>query len=682
MSTPVPLQLKRWYRTIILLVCWVLVLIPTPGLQATEFASVEHLSHIQSGNLLFRQANVPGWQVIPGLKTRVKFNINGMLVRARVEQEFHNNSEHWINTTYVFPLPHRAAIDTLQVKIGAREIQGVIQPKAKARKIFQQAKTQGKKAALLQQHKADVFSTDIANIAPGESIKVQIEYQHLLDYQQGQFSLRFPLVAVPRYKPASKPVAVMQGFTPHNSFFGAPEYIAEFSPDVSAHKVEMDIELDAGLATEQIHSSSHSLHIHSINTRQYQITLDNNAVADRDFTLSWRVDTAAVPQSADFVEYFQQQQYGMLMLLPSQAEQQTSSLPRQVTLVIDTSGSMAGESIRQAKQAIKAALDTLSDQDSFNLIAFSSQPRAIFQHPRIANHHNKSLALRQIEQLEANGGTEMASALQLAFAQATDESYLPQVIFITDGSVDNEEYLFHLIKNSRGQNRLYTVGIGSAPNSLFMQYAAQSGKGTFTYIASAQEAKNKIQGLFKQIQQPVLANISSSFPAGTEFYPKQIPDLFAGQPLLVFYKSPVAMQDIQLTGQLPHSIWQQSHTLGAGKQQAGLHKLWAKAKIRDLTLSHRQYAQQDFVRQQITQTALQHQIISKYTSLVAVDDQISKANTEAGIDSKVPLPVQKGFGRLPQTATSADLKILLGALLLAISLFIYITRRQPHVQTN
>jgi len=664
----------------ILQLCWVLALLPLPAPHAAEMASVDNLSHIQSGSLVFRKTDGSGWQLVPGLKTRVNLTINGLLLRASVEQEFHNDSKHWLNTSYVFPLPHQAAIDKLQIQIGKRLIQGQIQPRGRAKSIYQQAKQQGKKAALLQQHKADVFSTDIANIAPGERIKVQIEYQELLTYQAGQISLRLPLLAVPRYKPKNLSMTRKENQTTADSFSAPSVYVAELQTNTNAHEVDIHIELDTGLPAYGLQSNSHPLDIQSLDTRRHHISLTQPAVADRDFNFSWRVQAAAQPQATEFVEFFQQQQYGMLMLFPPQLEPQNAVLPRQVILAIDTSGSMAGESIRQAKHALRASLQTLSDRDSFNLIEFNSRPRSIFARPRNASPDNKSQAQTWIQQLEAGGGTEMAAALTLAFSQPTQkDNEVSQVIFITDGSVDNEEHLFQLIQQNRKHQRLYTVGIGSAPNSLFMQYAAQHGKGTFTYIASAKEAGKKMQALFKQIQRPVLTDIAASFTTGAEFYPKQIPDLFTDQPLLIFYKSPVAMQDIQLIGQQSGNIWQQSLQLGTGKEQAGLHKLWAKAKIRALTLSHRDYAQQNFVQQQITHTALKHQIISKYTSLVAVDDQLSKPETFLTIDSKVQLPASKGYGRLPQTATSAELKIKLGLGILALCVLILMLRRHINV---
>ena len=247
----------------------------------------------------------------------------------------------------------------------------------------------------------------------------------------------------------------------------------------------VDLQKFQGFDIKNISSEFHTISVKKLADGSQQIDLSNDNIANRGFVLNWQPELGAEPQSAHFTQLINGDEYGLIMLLPPMKQPQaTPTPPREVIFVLDTSGSMEGDSIQQAKQALLLAIDKLNSSDTFNIIEFNSYAQNLWHNSSYANPENKQDAKNFVNSLSANGGTEMASALKLALRQAKSNSaeHLRQVVFITDGSVSNEASLMQLIEQRLGDTRLFTVGIGSAPNSYFMTEAAEMGKGTFTYI--------------------------------------------------------------------------------------------------------------------------------------------------------------------------------------------------------
>ena len=391
--------------------------------------------------------------------------------------------------------------------------------------------------------------------------------------------------------------------------------------------------------------------------------------------------------------------YSLVMVLPPKVEaSEQLNLPRELILVIDTSGSMAGDSIIQAKNALRYALRGLRPQDSFNIIEFNSDVSLLSPTPLPATATNLAMARQFVNRLQADGGTEMAQALNAALPRlalntvSAEEKSLRQVIFMTDGSVGNESALFELIRNQIGDNRLFTVGIGSAPNSHFMQRAAELGRGTFTYIGDVDEVEQKISQLLAKIQYPVLTDLQVRFDDGSvpDYWPAPITDLYRGEPVLISLKRHLREpQELVISGRQGHKNWQQSLSLQANdtshsatdvaQPAAGLDLLWARKQIAALELS-KNGANDDKVKQQVTALSLNYHLVSPYTSLVAVDLTPIASNAmsrDAVVRQHLPLGWQP-MGVLPQTSTSSRFDMLLGGsvLLLALMLALSIRRQQ------
>lgn len=642
-----------------------------------ELESVRHINDLSSGQLVFRHAE-GHYLVSPTVATDVDIKVNGLLARVSVSQTFTNPTSSWQEGIYVFPLPETAAVDHLQMKIGERIIVGEIKRKAEAKKIYEQAKAAGKRATLLEQQRPNIFTSSVANIAPGDSITITIEYQQMVTQLDDEFSLRFPMVVAPRYIPG-KIVNQIQQVSEVNSTGWAmntdqvPD-ASKITPPVvvsaSEHNpVSLSVSLAAGFPVDSVISRYHEIENIELKDGTRNISLIGAVAADRDFELVWQATSQFTPKAALFKQRKDNQDYAMVMLMPPK-QMNTESIAREMIFIVDTSGSMSGTSIKQARSALLYGLDQLRPQDSFNIIRFSDDLESMFQQARLATDTNLDIARDFVNWLRANGGTEMAPALKLALTSEKQTNGIRQIMFLTDGSVGNEDELFDIIKQHLGTSRLFTVGIGSAPNSHFMRRAAEYGRGSHSYIGAESEVRQKMQALFTKLAHPAVTDISLDLPAGIvlEQWPRVIPDLYLGEPLLVTLRADDLPDNITIKGMLGTTEWDTNIALHIGAESDLVSTFWARRKIASLMDDYRTQNQREDIKHAIVNVALAHHLVSKFTSLVAVE-QTPVRPTEAELKSKAiagNMPAGWKMGQLPQTATSADLQLLFGLLLLLV----------------
>ncbi|MCK5498089.1 MAG: marine proteobacterial sortase target protein, partial [Gammaproteobacteria bacterium] len=673
-----------------------------------ELAADVKPSEVKQGSLLFKnvQGSTRNYTQAPTLDTDVHIQITGMTARATVKQNFHNDSADWKEGIYVFPLPENAAVDQLRMHIGERIIEGQIKEKQQARKEYQQAKASGKRASLVEQERPNIFTTSVANIGPYENIVIEITYQQTIRYSDEVFSLRFPMVVAPRYIPGKMVVSGFEGTgwsvntdqVPDASKITPPVLNTEQdSEHRSINPVKIKIDLDAGFLLSHIDSPYHQINIGIPDKTRYSIQLQNKQVpANRDFVLVWQAEPENSPKAALFTEEKGSDIYSLIMLMPPTSET-ASVLHREVIFVIDTSGSMSGPSIVQAKQALNLALTRLKPGDRFNIIQFNSYTDKLFHFPQPVSHHALRQAQQYVDNLEAQGGTEMAPALRAALLKQNNHvddknADVRQIIFLTDGSIGNEDALFSIIQSQLGDSRLFTIGIGSAPNSHFMNRAAKFGRGTHTYIGNVSEVQTKMETLFTKLESPVLTNIHIQWPedcanqnCGIESWPQNIPDLYLSEPLLISTKSVTLPESLTIKGEIAGKKWQASLNLKGGQKDSGIPVIWARKKIAALMdqMSQNQNTEGDKaeeLRNNIVETALEHHLVSKYTSLIAVD--VTPARTREALLKSHALPVNlpagwdynKVFGHMPTTATNATVAFMSGLLMLFAGMILLFTR--------
>lgn len=626
----------------------------------------------REGGLLLRPRGGGNPLAAPLLATDVEIRVVGHVARARVTQRFRNTQADWYEGTYVFPLPENAAVDRLRMRIGERLVEGEIREKEKARATYAQAKAEGRRAALLEQERPNIFTSSVANIAPGEEVQVEIEYQQALRYDQGRYSLRFPMVVGPRYFPAAEAKGADAARIATAVFRPADDGVVR-------NPVTLRVDVQAGVPVAELKSPSHRIETGPCGEAGCRAVLHEAAPANKDFVLDWTLAPGRVPAAAAITELKDGRHYGLLMVVPPALERRGDALPREAVFVIDTSGSMQGASIAQAKEALELAVRRLSPADRFNIIEFNSYARPLYPVARPASADNLAAAVRWVRELRANGGTEMAKALDLALDGSETPGRIRQIVFLTDGAVGNEDQLFRMIRERLGDSRLFTVGIGSAPNSHFMSKAAQFGAGSFTYIGRIEEVKQKMDALFAKLESPVLKGVRIDWggAVGVEAWPSQVPDLYAGEPVMVLFSAEKLGGPLTVSAQAGDGSWMARVPVAPAAGENALSVLWARERIGALMDRLRGGAPEDEIRAAVLKLALEHQLVSRYTSLVAVDRTPARTAEAMLKSASLPTNLPEGwtyegvFGELPRGSTNARFDLLAGALLLLLATLLW-----------
>ena len=646
------------------------------------------------------------------LGTDIVADVDGQTARVTVTQAFRNTSDKWMEATYLYPLPENGAVDTLNMVVGDRIIEGRIKPKEEAQQIYEEAKENGQKAGLVEQHRPNMFRNSIANVGPGETVLVQIEFQAPIRQVAGDYSLRMPLVVGPRYIAGSSNLGANSegSLSRAASLAGSADLLAPTAdPEMVAragsglNPVSITVNLDPGFDAEAISSPYHAVNVTGEGETR-TITLADGAVpANRDFELRWSASGNA-PSLGLFRQKHGALDYVMATITPPSVERVSEAPPREMIFVIDNSGSMAGGSMPAARRSLLYALGTLRPQDSFNIIRFDDTMTELFPSAVPANESNLSEATRFTQGIEAQGGTMMLPALQAALRDQVppppvgygDErsNTVRQIIFLTDGSLSNEAEMMEEISQSRGYSRIFMVGIGSAPNSYLMTRMAEAGRGTFTHIGLGSEAESQMERLLDRLAKPVATNLSASVEGGNiDFAPRRLPDLYAGEPLVLLGRTRHLAGTLTVSGTIDGRNWSQTIDLTEGRSSDVVAKLWANRRIADIE-AERWSGQTTHERadKSIEELGMDFHLVTSRTSLIAVDDTPSRPDGATLTREELPLLLPAGwsfehlFGaqiaggsrdlaaresekqrqrlELPNTSTGYKLTLVLGLLLL------------------
>ncbi|MGH6810378.1 MAG: marine proteobacterial sortase target protein [Ensifer adhaerens] len=635
----------------------------TASARPEQMAGYVRPNDMGTGALLF-PSKEPGYFVeAPRLATDVQIDINGPIMRTRVTQRFQNPSKGWVEGTYVFPLPDDSAVDTLKMQIGDRFIEGQIKPRQAAKEIYEQAKAEGKKAALLEQQRPNLFTNQVANIGPGETVVVQIEYQSGVRQSNDAFTFRFPMVVAPRYNPQpivqtvdldSRSGYAVTDPVPDRQKIEPP--VLDPRENARINPVTLTINLKAGFPIGEVTSAYHEIETTTLDQLTRRITLKSGSVpADRDFELNWKAVEGKSPYAGLFRETVGGKTYLLSFVTPPVTATETNKpVNREVVFVIDNSGSMAGPSMEQAKESLSLAISRLKPEDRFNVIRFDDTMAVHFPDLVEAAPDKREDAIAFVRGLTADGGTEMLPALEAALRTQgpVAPGALRQVVFLTDGAIGNEGQLFQEILSNRGDARVFTVGIGSAPNSHFMTKAAEYGRGTFTLIGSESEVAARMGELFTKLESPVMTDISATFEgaASGDITPNPMPDLYRGEPVVLTAELDGTSPEgkLRIVGKAGDQPWRVEMDVAKAATGEGIAKLWARRKIDDLEASASAIADPATLDRQIETVALAHHLVSRVTSLVAVDATPSRPAGENLTETDVPLNLPAGwdFGKV------------------------------------
>lgn len=607
------------------------------------------------GSLLVTDATGKAKSFCPLKHTEVKAEISGFLSRVVVTQQFENNFTEKIEAVYTFPLPQNAAVDDMTMIVGDRTIRGKILPREEAQAVYEAAKSRGRVASLLDQERPNIFTQSIANIMPGEQIKITISYVETLRYEDGAYEFVFPMVVGPRYIPGGTGIQPV-GFDPHSN--RVPD-ASRISPRPAAagtrsgHDISLEVTLDAGLIVDSLDSKTHQVDVERPSPTRARLKLKEGAtIPNKDFILRYDISGRAI-QDALITHRSDKGGFFTLILQPPDRVTAEDVTPKELVFVLDTSGSMAGFPIEKAKETMKLALDNLYPSDTFNLITFAGDTRILFPQPVPATKGNLRKAQEFLSSTSGAGGTEMMKAIKTALEPSDAQSHMRIVCFMTDGFVGNDMGIIAEVQ--RHQNaRVFAFGIGSSVNRFLLDKIAEAGRGDVEYVGLNDDGSAAAKRFHQRIRNPLLTDISidwNGLPVA-DIYPRRIPDLFGAKPVILtgLYSGP-ASGTIRLKGKMGGNDFTREIQVTLPETMA-LHDvlapLWARARVDDLM-------SQDFVGAQtgrmrpdlksaITALGTEFRLMTQFTSFVAVEEvSVNDGGTLRRID--VPVEVPEGVDR-------------------------------------
>ncbi|MDP4021031.1 marine proteobacterial sortase target protein [Methylobacterium sp. NEAU 140] len=618
-------------------------------------ASARATPGTERGGLILRGPAGAGPVEAVRLATDVAVEVSGPTARAVVTQAFRNTTADWVEGTYVYPLPEDAAVDGMTLVVGGRVIVADIRERAEAKRVYAAARAAGQSAALTEQQRPNVFTNAVANIAPGETVLVRITYQQTIPVSGGTRTLRLPLVVAPRYNSAAAAADTV-------ALDGAAESGRDLLPDRArisppvldpasaspVNPVGVTVRLQAGFALGAVRSATHAIRVEETGPEARRVTLAEGVVpADRDFELTWEAASSPVPGLGLFRESVAGQTYLLAALNPPEIATEAAERPaRDVTFVIDNSGSMAGPSLRQAKAGLLAGLARLTPRDRFNVIRFDDTWDALHSGPVAATPEALAAAADFVAALEARGGTEILAPLKAALADSRPEDgRVRQVVFLTDGAVGDEERIFAAIHAGLGRSRLFMVGIGSAPNGHLMRHAAEIGRGSFTEIRDLAQVGERTRALYAKLEAPAVTDLTATFSVpGAEVTPGALPDLYRGEPLVFAARLPDLEGTVTVSGRVGGRAWTRTLPLAEAAAGSGISKAWARARVGETeTARITRRLSPEAADAAILALALEHGLTTRLTSLVAVDATPRRAAGTPLVAADLPLNLPAGW---------------------------------------
>lgn len=582
--------------------------------------------------------------------TDVKAEISGFVSRVVVTQQFENPFKEKIEAVYTFPLPQNAAVDDMTMIVGERTIRGKILPREEAQAVYDAAKASGKVASLLDQERPNIFTQSVANILPGEQIKITISYVETLNYVNGAYEFVFPMVVGPRYVPGS-PTGIKQG----NGFAPDTDRVPDASritpPAMrSGHDISLDVTLDAGLILDDVNSKTHDVEIQRTDSHSARLRLrEGSTIPNKDFVLRYDVAGRAI-QDALLTHRSDKGGYFTLILQPPDRVTAEDVRPKELVFVLDTSGSMQGFPIEKAKETMKLALDSLYPSDTFNLITFAGDTQILFSKPVPATKANLNKAQAFLNSRAGSGGTEMMTAIKAALEPSDDQSHIRIVCFMTDGYVGNDMEIISEVQK-HASARVFSFGIGSSVNRFLLDKMAEVGRGEVEYVALNDDGSAAARRFHERVRNPLLTDISidwSGLPVA-DVYPQRIPDLFAAKPLILTGRFTSAGRGtIRLKGKMGGSDFVREIPVELPETMA-LHDvlapLWARARVDNLMNEDYAGAQsgnmRDDLKDTITQLGIEYRLMTQFTSFVAVEEMIV---TDGGQPRRIDVPVETPQG--------------------------------------
>jgi Ca-activated chloride channel family protein len=550
---------------------------------------------------------------------------HGGIARLVLEQRFENQYDELLRVTYRMPLPADGAVSGYAFVIGERTITGVVDRKRAARERFERAIVEGKTAALLEQERADIFTQQIGNIPPRETVVARITIdQRLVWLPEGEWELRFPTVIGPRYIGSADTAADVR----------ATHIKVTDQPLAARIQIELAIR-DAIVAGAKPSSPTHALVGDGDMFR-----LVSGARLDRDIVVRWPVATPGVGLSLTSARPVKgDDAYGLLSIVPPARAAHAAPVPRDLIVLLDTSGSMGGGPLDKAKQVVAMMIDSLAEHDRLELIEFSNATRRYKDEPIAATAKAKADAIKWVRSRTADGGTEMRAAVIEALATLRVGAQR-QVVVVTDGYVGGEQQILDALHRALPKScRLHVLGVGAAVNRSLATSLARAGRGAEVLVGLDEDAERGAKRLLDRTKRPMLTNVEIAGSALVRHAPERLPDVFEGAPLVAALLLRADGGELVVTGQLADGTWRQTLQVPArrpGEGNQAIAALYGRERVADVE----SYAMFSSVDGEIEDLGLAFQIATRMTSWVAIDE--SRRTTGPSRDELVPQELVHG----------------------------------------
>ena len=640
------------------------------------------------------KSDTPGLDALPLKSTQVDVRISGVIADVTVTQQYKNEGQRAIEARYVFPGSTRAAVYGMNVRLADRLITANIREKQQARLEYDAAKKEGKTAALLEQHLPNVFEMNVANILPGDDVKVTLHYTELLVPQSGVYQFVFPTVVGPRYNSPQSGQA-------QATWVGQP-----YLPAGQASPATFDIKvaLATPIGLKEVRSSTHNIDVKKDGDERAAISLrpGDTTGNNRDFILDYRLAGERIESGVMLYQGAPGPDGGgenffLAMIEPPKQVAAPTISPRDYIFVVDISGSMHGFPLDTAKTLMRELIGKLRPSDTFNVLLFSGSNRFLSPKSVPATQANVEQAIRTIDEEGGGGSTELIPALQRVYAEPKAADVSRTVVVVTDGFVTVEREAFELVRRNLSQANLFSFGIGSSVNRHLMEGLARAGMGEPFVITEPSQAKAQAERFRKMIESPVLTSVKVRFE-GLDVYdvePAQLPDVLGERPVVVFGKwrgplsrdahAQVVIEGRSATGPYRNAVPITAH---GNQNTAALRYLWARHRIAGLS-DQEALEGNDVYRQRITELGLQYNLLTQYTSFLAVDEVVRNPAPQDAASVNQPSPLPQGVSNLAIGEVTLGAEVpgtpepaTWGAVLVLLSVLALLARRERRSRRN
>ena len=625
----------------------------------------------------FVKSDNPGVDQLPLKSTQVNVKVSGVIADVTVVQTYKNEGQRAIEAKYVFPGSTRAAVHGMNVRLADRLITAKIREKQQAKIEYDAAKQEGKTAALLEQHLPNVFQMNVANIMPGDDVKVELRYTELLLPTDGNYQFVFPTVVGPRYNSPQSSQA--------NATWVAQPYLPQGQntpTSAAAPAFDIHVTLNTPIGVKEVRSSSHTISSYTEQGGATVVGLNPTAepTNNRDFILNYRLAGDKI-ETGVMLYKGQDENFFLAMVEPPKAPAATAITPREYIFVVDISGSMHGFPLDTAKGVLRELIGGLRPSDTFNVLLFSGSNSFLNPTSVPATKANIDQAIRTIDQQGGGGSTELIPALKRVYAQPKNADTSRTVVVVTDGYVTVEREAFELVRNNLSSANVFSFGIGSSVNRHLMEGLARAGMGEPFIITKPAEAAEQAARFRKMIDSPVLTNVKVRFE-GLDVYdvePRQLPDLLAQRPLIVFgkwkgeAKGKLVVEGNSANGPLQNSL----PITAASTDTAALRHLWARHRIAALS-DQEALEGGSAAKDAITDLGLKYSLLTQYTSFLAVDQVVrNKAPADStSVNQPSPLPQGVENSALGAEVPSTPEPATWGAILVTLSVLAMLAHRR------